>query len=347
MIAKIAVSAANFAIDKPYSYRIPEGMTLSPGVRVMVPFGRGNRRTEGVVLSVENSSAEDLKTVERQLDEAPVLTQYMLRLAAFLRERYFCTFYDAIRAILPAGLWYRAKDTYRLTEDRSWQEKSVRQEDALSILQFLLDCGGETTEEMLCGILPDDQARQKALQYLVRKKWVIDETDFLRRLGDKTEKIATLASSPEVAMEYAARLKKVPVSEEEYIRGYFEQYGVEIVTPKDKLINALKQGDYVIGIDYNPFVLQDVFHYENGMFEFLKFADIGQEIMVPLRLRREQSMLFPATMQPDFEAFLKGMSHYDDFIVSRKGNLLDIESIPPSMADLIQEKIKNKKNTDW
>lgn len=143
------------------------------------------------------------------------------------------------------------------------------------------------------------------------------------------------------------KLKKVPVSEEEYIRGYFEQYGVEIVTPKDKLINALKQGDYVIGIDYNPFVLQDVFHYENGMFEFLKFADIGQDIMVPLRLRREQSMLFPATMQPNFEAFLQGMAHYDDFIVSRKGNLLDTESIPPSIADLIQEKIKNKKNTDW
>ena len=40
MIGKIAVSAANFAIDKPYSYRIPEGMALQPGMRVQVPFGR-------------------------------------------------------------------------------------------------------------------------------------------------------------------------------------------------------------------------------------------------------------------------------------------------------------------
>ena len=59
MIAKIAVSAATFAIDKPYSYRIPENMTLQPGLRVMIPFGRGNRRTEGVVLSVEDSSIVD------------------------------------------------------------------------------------------------------------------------------------------------------------------------------------------------------------------------------------------------------------------------------------------------
>ena len=48
MIAKIAVSAATFAIDKPYSYRIPDGMVLQPGQRVQLPFGRGNRRSEGV-----------------------------------------------------------------------------------------------------------------------------------------------------------------------------------------------------------------------------------------------------------------------------------------------------------
>ena len=52
MIAKIAVSAANFAIDKPYSYRIPAGMCLQAGTRVTVPFGRGNRLTEGIVLEI-------------------------------------------------------------------------------------------------------------------------------------------------------------------------------------------------------------------------------------------------------------------------------------------------------
>ena len=95
MIAKIAVSAANFAIDKPYSYRIPQGMGLKPGQRVMVPFGRGNTRTEGVVLGVEEANEEKLKAVERCLDEEPLLNATQLRLAAFLRERYFCTFYDA------------------------------------------------------------------------------------------------------------------------------------------------------------------------------------------------------------------------------------------------------------
>ena len=54
MIGKIAVSAAVFAIDKPYSYRVPEGMELRPGHRVQVPFGRANKASEGIVLSVDN-----------------------------------------------------------------------------------------------------------------------------------------------------------------------------------------------------------------------------------------------------------------------------------------------------
>ena len=52
MIAKIAVAAAIYAIDKPYDYRIPEGMTLWPGQRVRVPFGRSNKRSEGIVLAL-------------------------------------------------------------------------------------------------------------------------------------------------------------------------------------------------------------------------------------------------------------------------------------------------------
>ena len=204
MIAKIAVSAATFAIDKPYSYRIPEGMTLAPGQRVMLPFGRANRRCEGIVLSLENGDEDKLKAVERCLDGEPILTQNQLKLAAFLRERYFCTFYDAVRAILPAGLWFRARAAFSLTEDRGWKEKTVRKEGAREILEFLEDLGAEAEESMLEGCVADEVIREEALAYLLRKKWIAASREFQRKTGDKTEKIATLASSPEEAMEYAA-----------------------------------------------------------------------------------------------------------------------------------------------
>ena len=208
MIAKLAVSAATFAIDKPYSYCVPAGMELRPGDRVMVPFGRGNRRSEGVVLSVEEGSADGLKTVERVLDEQPVLTPYMLRLAAFIRERYFSTFYDAIRAMLPAGLWFQSRKEISLTEDRSWKEKEIKKDFAPEILTLLENLGGQADELALKNIVPEEEVLQEALQYLLRKKWIVSQTDYSRRTGDKTERIATLASSPEEAMEYAAHRPK-------------------------------------------------------------------------------------------------------------------------------------------
>ena len=187
MIAKIAVSAANYAIDKPYSYRIPEDMTLLPGQRVQLPFGRGNTRCEGVVLAVETGEEAQLKAVERCLDEEPILTATQLRLAAFLRERYFCTFYDAIRAMLPAGLWFQSRDSYALTEDRSWQEKTLRKEGAMEILQLLQDLGGETDEKGLGTLNLEETVLSDAIGYLVRKKWLTAKTDFHQRTHDKTE----------------------------------------------------------------------------------------------------------------------------------------------------------------
>lgn len=203
MIAKIAVAAANFAIDKPYSYFFPKEMQLAPGIRVQVPFGRSNRRTEGVVLSVEEGLQTDLKSVELSLDDTPVLSDTMLRLAAFLCQRYFCTFYDAVRTMLPAGLWFQSKDTYALTEDLSWQEKKLRNPEAVQILQLLSDCGGSTDGSVLRSAVGNDEMFEKATAYLLRKKWITAKVDFLRRTQDKTEQIATLAVPSEEAMEYA------------------------------------------------------------------------------------------------------------------------------------------------
>ena len=180
MIARIAVSAVPFAIDKPYSYRVPEGMTVRAGVRVMVPFGKGNRRTEGVVISTEEGSVDGLKAVDRCLDEEPVISDTLLRLAAFLRERCFCTFYDCLRAMLPAPLWFQTKNTYSLTDDRSWQETGCRQQDALAVLRLLQELRGEAELSVLRNAVPDEEALSAALQYLIRKKWIHSEADFLR-----------------------------------------------------------------------------------------------------------------------------------------------------------------------
>ena len=205
MIAKIAVSAATFAIDKPYSYLIPEGMVCSPGMRVQIPFGSGNRQSEGIVLGVEDRWQDGLKTVESCLDEEPVLDEGMLRLAAFIRERYFCTFFDAARVMLPGGLWFHGKDRYELTQDRSWEEKTLRQKNARLILQLLSDMGGAGDGSILRQAVPEEEEFQSAIRYLVRKKWLVAHQELRRNASDKAEKIAVLAASQAEVMDYASR----------------------------------------------------------------------------------------------------------------------------------------------
>ena len=121
--AKIAVSDVTFWVDRPYDYAVPQSLaeTLEPGMRVIVPFSRGNRKAEGVVLSVSDHSDYDApKSILTVLDEAPVLTPDQIRLALWMRERFFCTVYEAVKAILPAGLWFsgdgRRKATDKLCE---------------------------------------------------------------------------------------------------------------------------------------------------------------------------------------------------------------------------------------
>ena len=119
--AKIAVSAALYGIDKPYEYLIPENLlgTAVPGVRVFVPFSAGNRRCEGIILALTVSPAfapEKLKPILSVIDREPVLTPVQIRLALFMRERYFCTVYDAVKCMLPVGLWINEKGRTRVSD---------------------------------------------------------------------------------------------------------------------------------------------------------------------------------------------------------------------------------------
>ena len=208
MIAQIAVSAAVFAIDKPYSYRIPGEMELQPGHRVQVGFGRANRTAEGIVLAVVPGQEEGLKAVQRVLDDEPLLTAHQLRLAAFLRERYFCTFFDAIRAMLPAGVWFDTRASFSLTQDRGWKTAAIRKEGAVAILQLLETLGGTAEEAVLEKTVASRAVFEEAIGYLLKKKWITSQQEFQRRVGDKTEKVATLAVPAEQAMEFAAARPK-------------------------------------------------------------------------------------------------------------------------------------------
>ena len=80
-VAKVAVQAATYAIDKVYDYLLPPELAGQVGCRVLVPFGRGNRLSEAVILSLRQEVPDKpLKAVRTLLDEEPILTEKELRL---------------------------------------------------------------------------------------------------------------------------------------------------------------------------------------------------------------------------------------------------------------------------
>ena len=205
-VAKVAVAKAIYAIDRPYDYLIPtelEGQVV-PGIRVLVPFGSGNRGSEGIVLSVQQqpSVGTALKAIQALLDEAPVLDHLAIQLALWMRERYFCTVYDCVKAMLPAGLSFALRDCVKIREgvDRTEAEATVQKHSgAKQLLELLYSWGGQGDMEQI-RLAFGTRDPNPAIRRLVEEQIGVWETSTQRGIGDKSEKMAVLAIPPEDAM---------------------------------------------------------------------------------------------------------------------------------------------------
>ena len=110
-IAQAAVNDANIHFDRLYSYCVPPRLAggLWPGSMVLVPFGRGNKPRMAVVLDVQEveDAPDNLKTLLDAAPEEARLTPDLMELVRFLKERTFCTWFEAVKAVIPYGAQYR------------------------------------------------------------------------------------------------------------------------------------------------------------------------------------------------------------------------------------------------
>ncbi|MPN20595.1 primosomal protein N' [bioreactor metagenome] len=126
MIAKVALDLRIFSIDKEYDYLLPEAFegVAMPGMRIIVPFGSGNRRMQGLILSVEETSPyPKLKEVAQLLDDEPLLSSAQLAMLRFVKERCFCTYFDVLRTMLPAGIRFAPADILEVAAPSSGDEE--------------------------------------------------------------------------------------------------------------------------------------------------------------------------------------------------------------------------------
>ena len=218
LIAKIAVSAATYAIDKPYDYLLAEDSVAKEGCRVLVPFGRGNRTSEGMILSLRRGVSEKpLKSVRQVLDEEPVLTKKQMKLALWMCQRYFCTFYDAVRTILPAGIWYSYRELWTLCDNAAWDDLTERE---ASVCRFLQEAPQET--ETLKKTFGEDVP---LLLRKLQKGGVLSVSlESNRRIHDKVVQFASLAVSAEEALAQTQQRKKSAPRQYDAV-AFLAQYG--------------------------------------------------------------------------------------------------------------------------
>ena len=200
-MVKVAVSAAPYSIDKPYSYLVPESLAAAavPGVRVMVPFGRGNKESEGLILArVQEPKLPGSKALRQVLDPEPVLDKAGIDLALWMRGRYFCTVFEAVKTILPAGLWYGLREIWSLAmEPEAARSAAVDIPGAWQVLDLLEKQGGKADIRVLRDALGD--GAEKPLKAMKKAEILACETDAKRKIADKSHRMVELAVNTEDA----------------------------------------------------------------------------------------------------------------------------------------------------
>ena len=196
LIADVAVESALFHFDRLFSYRVPKEFSgqLTRGMRVLVPYGRANRPVQGMVFHLEEReppSGVALKSIEAVLDEEPVLNEEGFQLVAYMADTTFCSYYDAIRCMLPVGLSVSAKVEYLPVRNLSQEDRfALNEEEQAFLSRVEVLSGPRETELFFWG--KDGAKNRKIADALVEKGFLRKENILSRKVGDKNQKMVRI-----------------------------------------------------------------------------------------------------------------------------------------------------------
>ncbi|MCI5905173.1 MAG: primosomal protein N' [Oscillospiraceae bacterium] len=252
-IAAVAVSNTTFGYDRRYKYLVPVDLEgrIFVGVRVIVPFGKGNRKRIGVVIRIDNVSdlpdGENVtmfKPLRSVIDNEPLLNAEMLELMMWIRETTLCTYFEAFRTLIPIGLSVNYTSKYIIAEDRP-SDTGILSEEARKLWDTIQN-------DIQCL----DEAKVSVIKELEDKGFLTEKDDVKRRRKDETIKMLRLTEKyidGEVKAELSEKQRAVAellescgaaaVKEINYICG---------VT--SSVINTLKKKDVVEAFEYETII---------------------------------------------------------------------------------------------
>ena len=213
-IAKVVIDGATSQFDRQYSYLLPDDLSekCQAGMRVLVPFGRSNLKRQGFVMGTEDAlTADGLKSVISIFDTVPILNDEMIKLCEWMRNQTFCTYFDAIHSVIPAGIGMKLVEKLSVSDTFDAEKLS---EEEKPVFAYVKSRGSIKVDALLKNLLlPDDNL----VDSLVVKGALIKQNDAVQKLGDATMKMVHLEVEAEQLSSRSITSKQSLVTE--YLSG--------------------------------------------------------------------------------------------------------------------------------
>ena len=204
-VALVALQGATLAFDKLYTYIIPPDLLgkAQKGCRVLVPFGKGNIKKQGMIFGTSEAELKGLKSVYSLIDSTPILNEEMLSVCEYLRDSTFCTYYDGIHAVLPAGLTHRLVNYY--SANREFAAVSLLNDTEKDIYLYLSNNTEKSDSDIvkIFGIVPE------LLQKMTEKGALLKNCDTKQKMKDATQKWVQAAEGFDDSVKLTPRQKEV------------------------------------------------------------------------------------------------------------------------------------------
>ena len=198
MYAEVVVDIAHSAVDRRFTYRIPEGLNVSVGHHVLVPFGLGDHTKEGFVVALkEQTDYPEVKDIAKIIEPYPVLLPEQIKLAEWMQEAYHCLFVDALRLMIPAQLrGMRVKEkrvrTVRLADGLDPDAALASLNRAIAqkrVLELVIRINAEASVPDINAFYPNSGG---AINALIKRGYLVEQNETVFRRPDKMKLHAPL-----------------------------------------------------------------------------------------------------------------------------------------------------------
>lgn len=212
LYARVAVENTAYHFDKAFDYLVPQELAQAarPGCRVLVPFGAANSRRLGMILEIsqENETDNPIKEMVAVLDQAPLLSREGILLVPWLKERTFCTLFEAVKLLLPAGINLKLKTEYTVSREGRETDDSARPAPEQQILQYLCTQRKPVEREKLLKALglPRDSA---APEKLFKEGLLEKSGSAVRQIKDAAQKMVRLVEGGSLPAKLTPKQKSV------------------------------------------------------------------------------------------------------------------------------------------